>query len=118
MKDMIAYCGLDCEVCEAYIATKNNDDVLRRKVAKLWSELNNIEITPEMINCEGCRVDGVKTVYCDSLCQIRKCCMGKGYDTCGGCAELDSCGKVSIVISNNEKARENLMDGSCRCDGQ
>ena len=61
MKKLIAYCGLDCEKCEAYIATKNNDNALREKVAKEWSELNGVDITPEMINCDGCRVDGVKT---------------------------------------------------------
>ena len=73
MKDLIAYCGLDCEKCEARIATINNDDLLREKVAKLWSKLNGIEITKEMINWEGCRVNGVKTPFCDSLCEIRKC---------------------------------------------
>lgn len=25
MKDMIAYCGLDCEKCDAYRATINDD---------------------------------------------------------------------------------------------
>ena len=29
MKDYIAYCGLDCETCEARIATVNNDNDLR-----------------------------------------------------------------------------------------
>ena len=48
MKDLIAICGLDCETCEARIATINDDNELRKKVSKLWSELNNIEITPEM----------------------------------------------------------------------
>ena len=53
MNDYIAYCGLDCETCEAHIATVNNDYDLRIKVAKEWSELNSVEITPEMINCAG-----------------------------------------------------------------
>ena len=110
MKDLIAYCGLDCETCEAYIATQNDDDALRRKVAKLWSELNGVEITPEMINCDGCRVDGRKTVYCDSLCPIRKCARSKDYSTCGDCSELDSCQKVAMVISNNDTARDNLRE--------
>lgn len=29
MKDMIGYCGLDCEKCDAYIATVNDDQALR-----------------------------------------------------------------------------------------
>ena len=57
MNPYIAYCGLDCESCQARIATVNNDDALRQTVAKKWSELNGIEITPEMIRCEGCRVE-------------------------------------------------------------
>ena len=39
MKDMIGYCGLDCEKCDAYIATVNDDQALREKTAKLWAEL-------------------------------------------------------------------------------
>ena len=38
MKDMIGYCGLDCEKCDAYLATINNDQALREKTAKLWAE--------------------------------------------------------------------------------
>ena len=35
MKTYIAYCGLNCETCEARIATMHNNDALREKVAKL-----------------------------------------------------------------------------------
>lgn len=110
MKKLIAYCGLDCEKCEAYIATQNNDNALRDKVAKEWSELNNVEITPEMINCEGCRVDGVKTPYCDKYCEIRQCALNKAYETCGNCAEIESCQTVGMVISNNAEAEKNLKN--------
>jgi hypothetical protein len=108
MKDFIAYCGLDCETCEARIATVNNDDELRRKVAKHWSELNGVEITPEMINCSGCRIPGVKTPYSDSLCPIRQCAMKKGIKTCGDCNKMDSCEKVAKIIGNNAQACSNL----------
>lgn len=108
MKRSIAYCGLDCESCEAYIATVNDDDGLRRRIAGQWSELNGVDITPEMINCLGCRADGVKTPYCESLCEIRKCAMGKGFETCGSCGEMGSCRKLSMVFDNSEDARKNL----------
>ena len=113
MKEYIAYCGLDCEICEARIATVNDDDALRDKVAKLWSELNGVEITPEMIHCSGCRIDGVKTPYCDSLCPIRKCAMIRKYDTCGDCSEMNDCEKVGMIIGNNKEALCNL-EGSTR----
>ena len=51
MKDLIGYCGLDCEKCDAYLATINDDQTLREKTAKLWAALNNAPILPEHINC-------------------------------------------------------------------
>ena len=108
MRKTIAYCGLDCEKCDAYLATVNDDNALREKTARLWSELNQVEITAEQINCEGCRTDGLKTVYCDSLCEIRKCAVKKGMETCGSCPEMDQCRKVSVVIGNNQEALRNL----------
>ncbi len=112
MKDFIAYCGLDCEKCDARIATVNNDDALRVKVAKLWTELNGVEITPEMINCTGCRIPGVKTPFCDSLCEIRKCAMSRSCETCGGCGEMETCERVKQITQNNEAARGNLEEAS------
>ncbi len=110
MKQLIAYCGLDCEKCDARMATLNNDNVLREKVARHWSELNGVEITPEMINCEGCKANGVKTPYCDSLCPIRQCALGKAVETCGHCANMDSCNTVGMVISYNTDALYNLKN--------
>ena len=108
MKKMIAYCGLDCEKCDAYLATINNDQALREKTAELWSKWNHVTILPEEIHCKGCRVGGVKTVYCDKLCPIRQCALKKGVNTCGDCAELEKCQTVGKVISNNPTALKNL----------
>ena len=104
MNEYIAYCGLDCEACEARIATVHQDDALRRRVAKEWSELNGVEITPEMINCTGCRIDGPKTPYCESLCPIRQCAMKKQIQTCGSCAEMGTCEKLAAITGNNPDA--------------
>ena len=108
MKKMIAYCGLDCEKCDAYIATIHNDDALREKTAKLWAELNNAPITAEMINCMGCRAEGAKTPYCESMCEVRQCAVKKGVDTCGGCAECEKCKTVGVILESSHEARENL----------
>jgi len=108
MDNRIAYCGLDCEQCDAYLATVRDDQALREKTAKRWSELNGVLILPEHINCEGCRADGVKTVYCDSLCPIRKCALQKGVTTCGDCPGMETCPTVGAVLDNAPAARENL----------
>ena len=108
MKAYIAYCGLDCETCEARIATVNHDDVMRRMVARKWSELNGVEITPEMINCAGCRIEGAKTPYCESLCPIRQCALSRKIETCGDCSEMDTCEKLGAIVRNNSDAYRNL----------
>ena len=108
MKQLIAFCGLDCEKCDARRATISNDPVLRGKIAKTWSEMNKVEIPAESINCMGCRADGVKFAYCQSMCPIRKCASSKGYETCGDCQEMETCPKVGMVIGNNEEAGNNL----------
>lgn len=105
----IAYCGLDCESCEARLATINDDNELRKKVAKEWSEMNKADIRPEMINCVGCRVEGIKFAYCESMCPVRQCAMAKEMDTCGTCKEINSCPKVGAIINNSIEAKERLL---------
>ena len=111
MNQLIAYCGLNCETCDARIATVRNDDALREKTAALWSRLNGVEITTDMIHCTGCRTDGAKTPYCESMCPIRRCAMEKGYETCKDCCLVDECEMLSPIIGTNAEARENLKNG-------
>ena len=108
MKNRIAYCGLDCEKCDAYLATVRDDQALREKTAREWSELNHAPIMPEHINCLGCRAEGVKTVFCESLCQIRRCALHKGVETCGDCGILNECRSIAAILANSPEALKNL----------
>jgi len=110
MKPLIAYCGLDCEKCEARQATIHKDDEKRKEIAERWSELNHVKITPEMINCLGCRVDGPKTPYCELYCPIRKCALAKGFSSCGLCPEVKSCQDIKAVMDNSPEAVLNLKE--------
>ena len=66
MQKMIAYCGLDCTECDAYIATKNEDEELKRTTAKRWSKEYDAEIKPEDVNCVGCMEDkGAHIIHWD-----------------------------------------------------
>ena len=103
MSKLIGYCGLNCETCDARIATINNDDELKEKTAELWSKLNGTLITKEMINCEGCRMDGVKFPFCEKMCPIRICAMNKKIDQCALCDEVKACEKIKMIkIDENE----------------
>lgn len=99
MNQLIACCGLDCESCDARIATLTNNNALRAKTAALWTKLNGVTITPEMINCTGCRVDGAKTPFCDKLCSVHNCVREKMLDTCAGVDVLDHAGILRDVKS-------------------
>ena len=109
MQNNIAYCGLDCEQCDAYIATLHDDQALREKTARLWAELNHAPILPEHIHCQGYRADGAKTVFCEQLCAVRRCARQRGVDTCGDCPEVETCPTVGAIFANAPQAKENLM---------
>ncbi len=110
MKQLIACCGLDCEICDARIATITDDNELREKTAQKWSVMNNApEITADTINCTGCRTEGVKFAFCSDYCQIRRCAYEKGLNTCGDCQELDSCQTVGVIFQHAPETKQNLM---------
>lgn len=104
---MIGYCGLDCGQCPAFIATRNNDDALRLKVAEEWAKSYNAPIKPEHINCTGCQSTGIKTYYCDQLCEIRKCAIKKSVSTCAECSDF-SCSLLEKVLRTAPQARTTL----------
>jgi hypothetical protein len=104
---MIGYCGIDCDQCEAFIATKNNDDALRVKVAEKWARLENAPILPEHINCTGCLSNGVKTYYCDQLCEIRKCASKKSISSCSECSDYP-CSLLNHIFEMNPQAKKTL----------
>lgn len=81
---MIAYCGLNCSKCDAYLATQQNDDSLREKTAQNWSKMFGAQIDSAQINCDGCKSAGVKFFHCNN-CEIRACAMSKGVDHCAAC---------------------------------
>ena len=109
MEKVIAACGLDCAKCGAFLASKNNDNDLRRKVAAEWAKAYNFAFTPEMINCHGCfATDGVQIGHC-AQCEMRKCAIGKKAANCGACAEFP-CKTVSDFHAMCPEAAQNLKE--------
>ena len=93
MEKMIAYCGLVCTDCGAYIAMKTNDDELRKTTAEIWTKKHNHPFKPEDINCEGCLTTTGKVINWCTMCPIRKCGQEKGVKNCGWC-DAYSCDKT------------------------
>lgn len=108
MEKLISCCGLNCVTCDARIATINDDNELRKATAEKWRvAFNAPDIVPEMINCTGCREEGVKFSHCYE-CEIRKCVAEKGFSTCGECPEMETCGIVAGVHKYVPEAIDNL----------
>ena len=114
---LIGCCGLDCEVCDARIATLTNDTTLREKTAALWTKLNGVPITPEMIHCTGCRAEGAKTPFCDKLCPVHHCVREKSLDACADCGQMDSCPTLVIDNCTNKGTVVSNMNGNCFIGG-
>ena len=110
MEKIIAYCGLDCAQCGAYLAHKNDDQALREKTAAEWKVTHEFDFTPEMINCTGCKGTGVQVGHC-SQCGIRKCAMEAGVKNCGACAEFRTCKAINELLEMVPAIRDNLKQG-------
>ena len=107
MEKVISCCGLNCATCDARIATLNNDNELRKATVEKWKTMYNApDMSIEMINCTGCREEGVKLAHA-TVCGIRKCADGKGFITCGQCSDLETC---SIIVPIHKAVPEALLN--------
>ena len=108
MKKIIACCGLDCASCDARIATLKNDNELRKQTAEKWQVIHNApSITAEMINCTGCREEGIKFSHCNQ-CEIRSCTTLKGFITCAERDKLEICEILQNIHKYVPDALDNL----------
>ena len=106
-KPLVAFCGIDCGECKAFVATQNNDDEMKKVIAEEWSRNFGHQIKLEDINCVGCVVDDGKHIgYC-KICEIRLCGVQKKVENCAYCSEYN-CSKLEIVHSRSSKAKDNL----------
>jgi len=98
MKEMIAFCGLVCNECPAFLATQANDDKKRIEVARIWSDHYKADIKPEDIHCDGCKSQGgVRFSHC-FRCEIRKCASALEIENCAHC-EAYACEKIEPLLT-------------------
>lgn len=82
---MLCYCGHDCSKCITYIATQNNDDMLRKESRRFYRETFRLDIPLEKFHCEGGRSSNVFTLCGD--CPFIKCCREHGIEACMECVD-------------------------------
>lgn len=102
---MLAYCGIACDKCPAYLATINCDEELSRRTAAKWTETIGRPIAPEDIRCLGCK-SNVLMKLCHE-CPMRDCALGRGLETCGHCKDY-ICSTLERFLRQMPAERETL----------
>jgi len=108
MEKMIAYCGIVCTECPAYIATQNDDVEGRQKVAEMWSQQFNAPVTADDCICDGCLATTRLGAHC-RVCEIRACGMERAVVNCAHCDDY-GCEKLEGFLVYVPDAR-NVLEG-------
>lgn len=102
---IIAFCGIICSECPAFVAKRTNDDELRKKTAEEWST-EEWPLNPDDINCDGCTTKGELAAFC-TMCEVRTCGTEKGVINCAYCTEYP-CKTLEMPWSQSPQAKEVL----------
>lgn len=108
MSKMIAPCGIDCSICDAYFATITDDSVLKQKLADNYEAQMGKKISLSEMECFGCPSAGKHISFCE-VCEIRTCANAKGFATCAECQDFP-CEKGSFIWKSNSESRKNLEE--------
>lgn len=109
MEKMIAFCGITCTECPAFLATQKDDDNKRRKVAEEWSKEFKAQFEPEDINCDGCLSENERLFSYCKTCEIRKCGQERGVKNCAYCNDY-ACEKLSKFFDMAPDAKTTLEE--------
>ena len=110
MEKMVAYCGLVCSDCEAYIATQADDREALEGIAARWrKEYNAPDITVDAVVCDGCQSESERKCGHCAQCEIRACGVERGLANCAHCADY-ACDKIEGFFGMAPDAR-GVLDG-------
>ena len=86
MERLMGICGEVCGGCPMYLATQQDSDEERKRVAEMWST-DTYPLEPSDINCDGCgSATGRHFKWCFE-CEVRLCGLERGVTTCAHCED-------------------------------
>ncbi len=114
MPDLLAYCGLVCQTCPIYLATRqtNKEQQLRMRmeIIQLCKEHYGIQYAlKDITDCDGCRTKGGRLFSTCRTCIIRKCAEKKGLENCGHCPDY-ACRDLQSFFETDPEAKTRLDD--------
>ena len=112
MNEMLAYCGLTCQGCPIYLATreknKEKKDKMRAEIVRLCKEQYGVKFEPgDIIDCDGCRTEAGRLFSESTKCEIRKCAREKELENCAHCSEY-ACGNLKEFFVTQPDAKSRL----------
>ena len=112
MDEVVAYCGLVCQGCPIYWATRESNDEKRRKmrveIALQIKKQGGGEYKPQDItDCDGCKMENGRLFPPCKECKIRKCARQKGFENCAHCNEY-ACEKLEKFFTTYPEAKSRL----------
>jgi hypothetical protein len=110
MEENVSYCGLVCETCPIYMATREQNPEkklqMRVSIAQQIKEHYGRETWPEDVgDCDGCKAE-TGSIYCTS-CEIRTCATDKGVENCAHCDDY-ACDKLQEFFTKDPQSKERL----------
>jgi Protein of unknown function (DUF3795) len=95
---MIAYCGLKCETCPIYLATREKDREKQRQmresiVRQILKEYGMQCRVEDITDCDGCPTQGGRLFAGCRKCRIRPCARERGLENCAHCSDY-ACDKL------------------------
>jgi hypothetical protein len=112
MSGIPAYCGLVCQTCLIYLATrkevKEEQARTRAEIARLCNEHYSTTYRPEDItDCDGCRTEGGRLFSPCRNCLIRSCAKQKRLESCADCSEY-ACERLEAFFAGEPAAKARL----------
>jgi hypothetical protein len=112
MDEIMSYCGLSCQTCQIYLASRETDQSKKEKILDeiihMFKVHYGIDCKYEDINeCDGCKSGPDRLYFRCKECTIRKCAEIKGIENCAYCDEF-ACEDLLKIFKAEPGAEERL----------
>ncbi len=112
MAQMLAFCGLTCDTCPIYLATREENKEkqlrMRMEIIQLCKEHYGVQYQlKDITDCDGCRTEGGRLFSSCKTCVIRKCAGKRKIENCAQCAEY-ACKELLAFFETDPDAKARL----------
>jgi hypothetical protein len=115
---LFSYCGLVCNTCPIYLATKEGDreEQMRKRteIARICKEQYGMKYDlADITDCDGCRLEDGRLFSGCKGCTIRECAKQKAIASCAYCSDY-ICQKLESFFVQDPSAKIRLDEARNR----